>query len=302
MGRPYHDKETLEELYKERGLSGVEIAEHFDVSTETIYTWMDRHDIDRTGNDTSHLPDTKEIARLYSEKDHTVEQIADEFDVSRTPIRSRLKDSNVEIQQRGVHQTPQKLKSADWLREKNHGEELRASEIAELADCSEGAVYSAFRRHGIENIYNRTPDKEAQETLRDADELNRLYHDEKLSTIKIADKLGISASTVHHWMEKHGIERRSKTDLVGELHPRYKEDSEYHVYDQQWARVRETVIQRDDEQCQECGISRAKCKERYDMDLDVHHITPQRKVDDKYDTENLITMCRSCHTSEEQSQ
>jgi len=43
--RPYHDKEVLEKLYFEEGLSQKEIAEKFGVVHQTISEWMNRHDI-----------------------------------------------------------------------------------------------------------------------------------------------------------------------------------------------------------------------------------------------------------------
>jgi 5-methylcytosine-specific restriction endonuclease McrA len=65
-----------------------------------------------------------------------------------------------------------------------------------------------------------------------------------------------------------------------------------------WREIREVVIERDDEECQICGLSRAGHRRKYTCDLNVHHITPSREFDDiqEADTEdNLITLCAPCH-------
>lgn len=64
-----------------------------------------------------------------------------------------------------------------------------------------------------------------------------------------------------------------------------------------WASVRESVIQRDDEQCVFCGMSREAHYEQSPMgrDLEVHHIVP-RRVNGPDIPQNLITVCAECHT------
>lgn len=77
----------------------------------------------------------------------------------------------------------------------------------------------------------------------------------------------------------------------------YNEDSR--SYGSDWPQIREEIIERDSEQCQECGKRREEC----DRDLHVHHIKPWVKFGDTVDErnqkahypENLITLCASCH-------
>ena len=47
---------------------------------------------------------------------------------------------------------------------------------------------------------------------RDANVLQRCYHQHDLSLRAIADRLGCSATTVHEWMERHDIERRAPAE------------------------------------------------------------------------------------------
>lgn len=44
--KPYHDEAVLRELYKEKWMSLGEIADHFGVAESTIYTWLDKNDIE----------------------------------------------------------------------------------------------------------------------------------------------------------------------------------------------------------------------------------------------------------------
>lgn len=55
---------------------------------------------------------------------------------------------------------------------------------------------------------------------RDEETLRRLYHDEWMSTIAIADEFDVSDKTIQYWMKKHGIERRDHTEKTAhpELH------------------------------------------------------------------------------------
>lgn len=58
MSKPYHDGETLDELYNEQRMGIQEIADKFDVSTSTIHDWMERNGVERRnpGTETSVNP------------------------------------------------------------------------------------------------------------------------------------------------------------------------------------------------------------------------------------------------------
>ena len=61
-------------------------------------------------------------------------------------------------------------------------------------------------------------------------------------------------------------------------------------YDRRWKKRRDEAKQRDGYQCQRCGLKPKR--------LEVHHIIPYRYSQD-HSLSNLITLCRSCHSSEE---
>jgi len=53
-----------------------------------------------------------------------------------------------------------------------------------------------------------------------------------------------------------------------------------------WYEAREEALERDDNECQDCGTS---------DELHVHHIEPVNDGGDKFDTENLLTLCKEHH-------
>lgn len=57
--------------------------------------------------------------------------------------------------------------------------------------------------------------------------------------------------------------------------------------------LREARRKCDNYTCQECGMTQDECKKKYNRILDVHHVDGD---DTNNILENLITLCRSCHT------
>jgi hypothetical protein len=81
--------------------------------------------------------------------------------------------------------------------------------------------------------------------------------------------------------------------MVGEKNPMWKGGITYYPYSGKWTdTLRDSIRQRDDYTCQECGINQDELKGRLKQ-LDVHHIDYDK---DNCNPLNLITLCRSCHT------
>lgn len=73
-------------------------------------------------------------------------------------------------------------------------------------------------------------------------------------------------------------------------------------YGPNWDECAEKIRERDDYECQNCGMSNVEHVEKFGSKLNVHHIKKARKFD-SYDAanaqENLITLCNSCHSTYE---
>lgn len=187
-------------------------------------------------------------------------------------------------------------------------------------------------------------------------ELEQMYTTERLSSIKIATKIGINGRTVRRWLRYYNIPRRTQSEwvggiyhpmykmnhsseakekiseakkgkssnsptkikkgqhlspktefkrgshpstqfepndprLIGENNPRWKGGYEPY-YGPDWRGQRRRALKRDDHTCQFCGTT------ENEREHDVHHkisyrICKNNKLD------NLVTLCRSCHTKVE---
>lgn len=51
---------------------------------------------------------------------------------------------------------------------------------------------------------------------RDADYLERMYWDEGLSTVQLAEECGVARSTIRRWMNRHNIPRRDISEALTE--------------------------------------------------------------------------------------
>lgn len=83
--------------------------------------------------------------------------------------------------------------------------------------------------------------------------------------------------------------------MTGPNHFNWKGGSEPY-YGEDWLEQRRRALKRDDHTCQSCGHSPCDGS----RDLDVHHIRPLRTFDDPADAnalDNLVSLCRSCHST-----
>ncbi|ELY68839.1 homing endonuclease associated repeat-containing protein [Natrinema versiforme] len=71
-------------------------------------------------------------------------------------------------------------------------------------------------------------------------------------------------------------------------------------YGADWIYIRKDILERDDYQCLACGLTEDEHQEEFGTSLNVHHRNPVRNYEepeDAHDPENLVTLCRSCHST-----
>lgn len=90
-------------------------------------------------------------------------------------------------------------------------------------------------------------------------------------------------------------------NINGEDHPLWKGGGDVY-YGPNWLSQRRATVERDNYECQDCGLTREEHYEQYGSDLEVHHKTPIRTFEDTSDANqlaNLITVCMNCHMKRE---
>jgi len=94
------------------------------------------------------------------------------------------------------------------------------------------------------------------------------------------------------WLADELSERRTKDG-----NPNWIEDT-VDDYGVEWPDIAEDARQRDDYECQRCGMTNATHQDEIGVSLHVHHQRPVRDFEnttDAHDLENLITLCAVCH-------
>lgn len=95
---PWRDRETMVELYKERGLSIQQVADELGTAQGTIQSWLDKHDIE-TRESYKHTDfewqDEKTLRNLHLEKQIPASEIADAFGCSAGTIRNWLDEFGI---------------------------------------------------------------------------------------------------------------------------------------------------------------------------------------------------------------
>lgn len=287
---PWREAERLRSLYVEADLSTKEIGEQLDCSRKTVKKWLKEYDIEK-----SEPWKDEERLRSLRQQGMSESDVADELDCSQGTVHNWLHEFGIDTSR---VRTEQPWHDEETLRELYIGSELTMEEVSAELDCSRQAVEEWIHRH---DIATRSYNPETPTELQNRSKLESMYLTDGMSTYAIAEQLGCAASTVHNWLNRHGIETRSVGSQSGALHHRWKGGVDEY-YGDNWARQRQKALQRDDLKCQRCGISQSEHRKRTDLGLDVHHETPIRTFESPENAnslENLVTLCRSCHNTVE---
>lgn len=185
------------------------------------------------------------------------------------------------------------LGDREWVKEAYICKKMSIREIADEVGCSRHPVQEAIDRFGIEprdtsdaTRLSTTPDK-----LLDGEWLREHYIDKEWSGMKIARELDCHNQSVYDALRYYNIPIRS----YSEAHP----GEPVEEYGAGWDESkREQVRERDEYECQVCGMLNEEHIERVGNSLHVHHIRKARKFDDpkqRNSPNNLITLCVYCH-------
>lgn len=227
----------------------------------------------------------EELYDLYWHKKLDVSKISEKLGLGKTTIFRWLKRYNIktrnnsESKLKGKYKpTKEELYNLYWkkgLSTVKIGEKYRISNVSILRWLKEYKI--KIRKEGLRNSNLRLLSKE---------KLCDLYIKQKLSSIKIGDIYGVDDESVRRLLIHYDIKRR---DNSGENNPFWQGGSSFKPYTKEFNRkLKKQIKERDNYTCQECS-NQFKGKNQ----LDVHHIDYNKK---NSKPENLITLCKSCHT------
>ena len=133
------------------------------------------------------------------------------------------------------------------------------------------------------------------------------------SAKEIAEQVGCKENNIVYWLAKHGIPRRTMTEVrkvkhwgadgaanpmfgkCDEANPNWKggvsPERQKQYARAMWKAIKQAVFTRDGHACQRCGESPTGHKA-----LHTHHKKPwKRNPYLRFDTNNITTLCRACH-------
>lgn len=144
------DKKELETLYVIEGKNGEEIANLFGVSPQTIYNWLDKHNIKRRDRRACQNPfeiDKDTLVELYINQGKTSVEIGKMFNVSANVILRSLRKNNIEVRDRTY-----KIKT--WNKNKPMSEEQKKI-LSEIAKKRTGEKAPRYRATVSEETKNK---------------------------------------------------------------------------------------------------------------------------------------------------
>jgi transposase len=280
---PWREKTTLERLYVDEALTTKEISARLGCTRQTVEDWINRHSLKRAWDDPSRIRELRDQG--FSQR-----EIADQLGCKQGTISNRMQE--FEIDPAGYDPQPWHDKDVLWNLYWNEG--LDMSKIADGFDCSRFTIRDWMQEH---EIPTRTIIESPPEELTYPEWLSEQYTEKKRSTYDIADELDCAPSTVWDYLHRHEIETRQVGMHEGELNHQWKGGVSQH-YGATWPDKRREARERDNHECQRCGMSAEIHRESHNETLQVHHIRPFREFDDPEDAhqlENPITLCRECH-------
>lgn len=192
--------------------------------------------------------------------------------------------------------------SREWLVEHYVNQTLSTIECARLLSCHHNTVRRWLKRYGIETRVN--PSGELNPMFGRTGESHHNYN----SVEKRCPVCGKVFAVPMYDVERRQTcswECRNQwwkdTDKqAGDNNPNWRGGIDYRR-GLGWRVVKPLVRERDGYRCAKCGVS----EQELGYKLHVHHIVPYKGFEDDRaanDPDNLVSLCRSCHMSEERKQ
>lgn len=224
-------------------------------------------------------------------KNNSIQEMADMIDCSTASIHKYMNEYGIERPSKhtakgGPHT------DEDWLREKYKIERLSQGEIADICDVSKGTIKYWLDKHGIESRGRSEAAKVRMENHPELAERLKTAGTEALKEHGSNPKDSMSEEEFEAFKQRLSDNRQGKNNPMygrtGSDHPSWVEDKAPHRFysSKKWEETREEVLTRDNHKCQACGR---------EENLHVHHIIPISAGGDRFNVNNLVTLCNTHH-------
>ena len=211
--------------------------------------------------------DKEWLKNAYYEEERSLSDIADEFDVTIESVRYYMEKFDFPRRRRGAREGE---KNPAW----KGGPKMVVCE-----NCGEEFETTRWKAENDLATYCSKDCKHEHFQERYAGEGNHQY-----------GVRGEANSTYGRTGEDHPMH-----GVTGPENPNWAGGGQWRD-DSRWFKARADVLDRDDGECQECGLTNAEHVEQYGYEIHVHHIEPVSDGGEKFDTENLVTLCADCHS------
>jgi len=305
MNSDWDNEEFLRHEYHDKGKGMKEIAQENGTNYNKIRAAMVEYGIERRGaNETRYFEKRQkiqeykeEIIESYVKHNEPMYKIGQSYGVNDATIKRYLHEWGIDtrgIQEQHLRNTDYpKLNDNDWLKEQYREKERFTPDIARELGCSDGTVYNALKRHGIE-IWDHGHTIEGENSHiwgGDDVEFTCEYCGE-------SEMVRPHVKRVKQYCSKECRAAYMSEYMSGENWPNF-EGGGSQYYGPNWQNIREECMKNDGYECRICSKTRKECREQHGRDLDIHHIRPLREFDSYKEAnkqENLVALCANCHS------
>lgn len=223
------NKDALEILFCEEYMSVIDIAKHFNVSRDTIYKNLKKHNLTREDNKVN----INKLKELYCEKNYNITQLCEYFNISHGNLVKKLKKFNIvnklkeditdlyknnasskeiaqelsiteeEVNYNLKHHSIYRTKKISITKEelKNLRKTKTTDEIAKYYNCSNRTIHFYCKKWELEYL-------DRKEYKFDINTIEDLYINQNLTQEQISDLIGCARKTVGNFINESGITKR----------------------------------------------------------------------------------------------
>jgi len=208
-------KEKLYRWYVIDHKNTTQIANSLKIGYTTVINWLKNYNIQRRNASEAQLPSdvkrpsNKELRELYVVKGISTISLAKSFDVTDSAVGRWLKAANISMRHGSNARMPNfKKPSKNEMHNLYVRERKGAPDIARELGVSQPTVLNLLREYNIQVRTNREAHLATATEVPSEEQLRKLYIDDRLSTVEIGKKLGVTSGTICHWLRDYEIKRR----------------------------------------------------------------------------------------------